>query len=128
MNPGYNPNKYSLLDDQQFQTAYGTPAAPTEPATDEPFLSKDTARAAAYGAQSGGLSGALTSGGVTSALMGGLTTGNAAAMGGGLILSQIEARQKEKAAKAQAEADAENKRRDNMVSQYTNMANLKFGV
>ena len=59
----YNPNKYSLLNEMQLNTQYGTggitPAAQAE--SSAPMFDKDTSKAMASGMQSGGVSGALMS-------------------------------------------------------------------
>jgi len=130
---GYFDNKpqYTLLDNPQFQSAYsgqGKQDISLKDQGQDPMFSPDVARAAAYGAQSGGLSGALTSGGVTSLLTNGAAAGGPYAIAGGLILSQIEASQKAKAA-AEQERIANEKNRMNATKQaYMNNANLKFGI
>lgn len=96
---------------------------------DDSITSKDVARSAMYGAQSGGVSGALTSGGIMSILgPSGMAGGGPYALAGGLILSQIEAAQK---AKAQQEAERiqnEKQRMADMGAQYRSMANQRYSV
>jgi hypothetical protein len=118
----------SIMDLPAFQQSYSKKPE-SEPETKEPFLSPDVARATAYGAQSGGLSGALTSGGVTSMLgPAGMSGGGPYAVAGGLILSQIEAAQKAKAAAEQEKIDNEKIRMAKTQAAYANMANQSFGV
>jgi len=92
-------------------------------------MSHDVARATAYGAQSGGISGALTSGGIMSMLgPSGMSGFGPYAAAGGLILSQIEAHQKALAAQEQERIENEKKRRANMLAQYNTMAGMRFDV
>lgn len=127
---GYNTNQYSLIDTPEFKTAYsGSGQQAQAPAEQkEQFMSNDVARATAYGAQSGGLSGALTSGGVTSLLTSGAAAGGPYAIAGGLILSQIEAAQKAKAAAEQERVEGEKNRMEKTRQAYASMANQSFGV
>lgn len=116
-------SQYSIMDIPQFNQSYDRPADSyrlPDDAVKEPMFSKDTAQAIQSGAQAGGMSGALVSGGVAS--------GNPYALAGGLILSQIEAAQKAKAqAEAQRVAD-EKSRMANTQSMYEKMANQTYGV
>lgn len=82
--------------------------------SNQPLVSKDTRDAALAGGRSGGLSGALMGGGVSSMLgEGGLAAGGPYALAGGLILSQIEAKQAEDAQKqAQYEQDIRSQKDD----------------
>jgi hypothetical protein len=132
-----NQSKFSLLDTPEFQTMYSKPSGggaqtqSAESSADESksFLSPDVARATAYGAQSGGLSGALTSGGVTSMLgPAGMAGGGPYAVAGGLILSQIEAAQKAKAEAEQERIKNEKIRMEKTRMAYSDMANQRFGV
>lgn len=117
--------QYSLLNDPQFETAYSGIKASNmvdkAPVQEESILGdKDTRQAAAAGMRSGGLSGALLSGGIAS--------GNPYAIGGGLILSQIEEAQKAKAAQEQERIENEKARMVAMKTQYNNMANMSFKI
>lgn len=125
----YDPNKYSLIDSPEFQTAYSN-YRPNQMADvkNEPFMSPEVARSAAYGAQSGGLSGALISGGTTSLLTSGAAAGGPYAIAGGLILSQIEAAQKAKAEQEAQKIQAEKEKQAKMMNVYAKMANQKFGI
>jgi len=122
----YMGGQYSLLNDPKFQTAYSGPgvqqAAVVSDAPEEENLlgDKGTRQAAAAGMRSGGLSGALMSAGMAS--------GNPYAIGGGLILSQIEQAQKAKAQAEQERIENEKNRRDNMQKQYASMANMKVSI
>lgn len=122
-------SQYSLIDLPQFQTAYSQTPAQAVPAQEGgSFLSPDVAKAAAYGAQSGGVSGALISGGTTSLLTSGAAAGGPYAIAGGLILSQIEAAQKAKAAHEQEVIANEKERMSKTQQAYASMANQRFGV
>jgi hypothetical protein len=125
---GYQQKPYSLLDNQEFKTAYGTEEKSSAPEAEEPMFSKSTAQAAAQGAQFGGLSGALTAGGVSSLLTSGAAAGGPYAIAGGLILSQIEANQKAKAAAEQERVQNEKNRMASMQSMYEKMANQSYNV
>jgi hypothetical protein len=100
--------------------------AQEQPASQESFLSPDVAKATAYGAQSGGLSGGLISGGTTSLLTSGASTGNVAAIGGGLILSQIEAAQQAKAQKEQEEIQQAKEIKNGRLAQLNKMSGMRF--
>lgn len=134
LNEYSNPNDY-VIDtianapvDYSTQMSNGSPASIPESPMDF-SMSPDTARAAAIGAQSGGLSGALTSGGIASMLgSGGLAGGGPYALAGGLILSQIEAAQKAKAAQEQERIANEKGRRSQMLAQFNRNSNLDFNV
>lgn len=132
----YQQSDYSLLDNPQFQSYFSGKDAgvesqsglPQKAATSQDLVSPSTARAAANGAQFGGASGALISGGVSSMLTNGAGAGGPYALAGGLILSQIEAAQK---AKAQQEAERVQNEKDTMEKtrqSYMNNANMRFGV
>jgi len=129
---------YNLINTPEFEHSFkgpkesyigGAPNTEDVSKAQKPMMFDDTARAAAYGAQSGGLSGALTSGGVASMLgAGGMAGGGPYAVAGGLILSQIEAAQK---AKAQAEIQRVTDERNRMASaqsMYEKMANQTYEV
>lgn len=93
------------------------------------LMSDPVARATAQGAQAGGASGALISGGVTSMLgPAGMSGGGPWAAAGGLILSQIEAAKAAKAREEQERVQNEKDRRNNMIGLYNNMAQTRFGV
>lgn len=132
----FSPDKYSLLDNPQFQTQFSGPgqqiqAQPAQQVTQQsdPLLSPDVARATAYGGQAGGLSGALTSGGVASVLgPAGMAGGGPYAIAGGLILSQIEAAQKAKAEAEKQKIQDEKDRQSKLSNVYARMANQQFGV
>lgn len=144
-----NTDNYSMFTDQnslvnnpQFRSAYSSGGNPqgetsdfnqannygTQQPAKEKMFDPATAQAAAYGAQSGGIAGALTSGGVTSLLANGASTGNVAAIGGGLILSQIEAAQKAKAAAEQEHMANQKATMDKTRQAYASMANQRYGV
>lgn len=122
---------YSYLSDvPQFSTSYDyvNPQTAAVAPEQEPLMSKDTARAAAYGAQSGGLSGALMAGGINSMLTSGMAAGGPYALAGGAVLSMIEAQQRKKAEKEAAEAAQAKQIKDDTVNQYNIMAKTNFGV
>ena len=124
-----NSPSYSLLDDMEFRTAFsGQPQAQSQPAQQEGLLSPSTAQAAARGAQSGGLSGALMSGGVNSMLTSGMAAGGPYAIAGGLLLSELQAAQEAKA-RQEAEMIANEKARNqNMQNQLNQNARTVFRV
>lgn len=130
-----NSPSYSLLDDMEFRTAFsGQPQAQQQAsAQQEGLLSPSTAQAAARGAQSGGLSGALMSGGVSSMLgaesMGAAMAGGGPyAIAGGLLLSELQAAQEAKA-RQEAEMIANEKARNqNMQNQLNQNARTVFRV
>jgi len=123
-------SQYSLIDLPQFQTSYSqtSPQEAAAPAAQDPAISPAVAKSAAYGAQSGGLSGALTSAGTTSLLTSGAAAGGPYAIAGGLILSQIEAAQKAKAAHEQEQIENEKSRMAKTQQAYASMANQRYGV
>lgn len=125
-----NSPSYSLLDDMEFRTAFsGQPQAQQQAsAQQEGLLSPSTAQAAARGAQSGGLSGALMSGGVNSMLTSGMAAGGPYAIAGGLLLSELQAAQEAKA-RQEAEMIANEKARNqNMQNQLNQNARTVFKV
>ena len=125
-----NSPSYSLLDDMEFRTAFsGQPQTQQQAsAQQEGLLSPSTAQAAARGAQSGGLSGALMSGGISSLLTSGAAAGGPYAIAGGLLLSELEAAQEAKA-RQEAEMIANEKARNqNMQNQLNQNARTVFRV
>lgn len=131
---GYSPDlkeqnlQYnSIMDLPSFRDSYKS-TSPEQVKSEDPMFSKDVARATGYGAQSGGLSGALTSGGVTSLLTNGAAAGGPYAIAGGLILSQIEAAQKAKAAAEQERIEGEKNRMEKTRQAYASNANMSFGI
>lgn len=125
----YNANQYSLLDVPEFKSSYqGSPSSYIQQPQQESMMDPSTARAAAYGAQNGGISGALTAGGVSSLLSNGASAGGPYAIAGGLILSQIEAAQKAKQAQEDERVANEKNRMNKMQQAYANNANLRFGI
>lgn len=125
-----NSPSYSLLDDMEFRTAFsGQPQTQQQAsAQQEGLLSPSTAQAAARGAQSGGLSGALMSGGVNSMLTSGMAAGGPYAIAGGLLLSELQAAQEAKA-RQEAEMIANEKARNqNMQNQLNQNARTVFRV
>jgi hypothetical protein len=125
-----NSPSYSLLDDMEFRTAFsGQPQTQQQAsAQQEGLLSPSTAQAAARGAQSGGLSGALISGGVNSMLTSGMAAGGPYAIAGGLLLSELQAAQEAKA-RQEAEMIANEKARNqNMQNQLNQNARTVFRV
>lgn len=143
LNEHSDPNDY-IIDtianapvDYGSQMSKGSPASTGVQSDMDKYLAQqqrsDITRAAMSGAQSGGLSGALTSGGVSAMLgaenmeaaMGGM---GPYAIAGGLVLSQIEAAQKAKAAQEQERIANEKGRRGQMLAQFNRNANLDFNV
>lgn len=122
-----NSPSYSLLDDMEFKSSFDNYQAPTQ-ITQEPFISPGTAQSAARGAQSGGLSGALMAGGVNSLLTSGAAAGGPYAIAGGLLLSELEAAQKEKARVEAEKIQNEKDRMANMQSQLNNQSRTVFRV
>jgi hypothetical protein len=125
-----NSPSYSLLDDMEFRTAFsGQPQTQQQAsAQQEGLLSPSTAQAAARGAQSGGLSGALISGGVNSMLTSGMAAGGPYAIAGGLLLSELQAAQE---AKARQEAEMianEKQRRSDMQNMLQQNSRTRFMV
>ena len=129
-----NSPSYSLLDDMEFKTSFGKPMEQLAPqAQQESFISPGTAQAAARGAQGGGLSGALMSGGTAAML--GAESGSAAmagggpwAIAGGLLLSELQAAQEAKA-RQEAEMIANEKNKNqNMQNQLNQSARTVFRV
>lgn len=121
---------YSLLGDKQFQTAFSNPQKQMQVSQDstDPWINKNTASAAAQGAQSGGLSGMLMSGGVNSLLTSGAAAGGPYAIAGGLLLSELQAAQEAKA-RQEAEMIANEKQRNsNMQGQLNQNARSTFRV
>ena len=116
----YDPNKYSLLKEMQHNTQYSnvTPQQAIEDA--QPMFDKDTSKAMASGMQSGGVSGALMSGGIM--------TSNPFMIGGGLLLSELEAQKKAEAEAERQNIENEKNRRKNIQSVLGQMSTTKFGV
>lgn len=125
-----NSPSYSLLDDMEFRTAFsGQPQTQQQAsAQQEGLLSPSTAQAAARGAQSGGLSGALMSGGISSLLTSGAAAGGPYAIAGGLLLSELEAAQRAKAEQEAQEIANEKNRRSNMQNVLQQNARTTFKV
>lgn len=132
----FNKPAYSLLGDAEFRTNWSN--APLKEASgqsldsgmggNDPLFSQSTAQAAARGAQSGGLSGALISGGVNSMLTSGMAAGGPYAIAGGLLLSELQAAQEAKA-RQEAEMIANEKARNqNMQNQLNQNARTVFRV
>jgi len=125
----YNPNGYSLIDIPEFKTAYSNSVQPEQKKPEESLISPEVARATAYGAQSGGISGGLIAGGLTSSLApGGLAGAGPYAVAGGLILSQIEAAQKAKLEQEQERIANEKNRQAKLDNVYQRMGSMRFGV
>jgi hypothetical protein len=81
-------------------------------------------RASAAGG--GGLGGALTSGGTTAAMMGsGYGLPVAAA---GMLISAVQQNKKDKADRAQRDADNENAKRQNLINIYQQDSSSNFGL
>ena len=126
-----NPKKYSLLDELP-STQYGTPQKTARLQETSMMqgggdwldsfgsMSPGTAQATTQGLQSGGLSGALMSGG--------MAAGNPYAIAGGLVLSEIEAKQKAKAAKEQEDIANEKQRRSNIMNLLQSNSKTRFGI
>lgn len=131
----FNKPAYSLLGDEEFRTNWSN--APLKEASgqsldsgmgNDPLFSQSTAQAAARGAQSGGLSGALMAGGVNSLLTSGAAAGGPYAIAGGLLLSELQAAQEAKA-RQEAEMIANEKARNqNMQNQLNQNARTVFKV
>lgn len=127
---------YSLFDDEAFRTNWSnaplresqTQSVYQTDQTSEPLVSTSTAQAAARGAQSGGLSGALMSGGVNSLLTSGAAAGGPYAIAGGLLLSELEAAQKEKARVEAEKIQNEKDRMANMQNQLNAQSRTVFKV
>lgn len=127
----YGSDKYSLLGDMQFQNAFAPKqelATAPQAAAEEPFLSNSTAMAGVKGAQAGGLSGALMSGGISSLLTSGAAAGGPYAIAGGLLLSELEAAQRAKAEQEAQEIANEKNRRANMQNVLQQNARTTFKV
>ena len=93
-------------------------------------MDRDTKMAIAKSAQSsgasgGGLGGMLTSGGMTAGLMGAGPAGWAT-MGGGLVLSAIENKKKESAAREQQAIDNEMTKRNSLIQLARDASNQDF--
>lgn len=120
----YDPNKYSLLKEiQGLETSYGKDpkmAQTQQVAESSPMFDKQTTQSMASGMQSGGVSGALMSGGVMS--------GNPYMIGGGLILSELEAKKKAEAEAERQNIENEKNRRSSIQNVLTQMSNSKFGI
>lgn len=120
----YDPNKYSLLKEiQGIETSYGKNpniAQTQQVAESSPMFDKQTTQSMASGMQSGGVSGALMSGGVMS--------GNPYMIGGGLILSELEAKKKAEAEAERQNIENEKNRRSSIQNVLTQMSNSKFGI
>lgn len=120
----YDPNKYSLLKEiQGLETSYGKSpqmAQAQQAAESAPMFDKQTTQSMASGMQSGGVSGALMSGGVMS--------GNPYMIGGGLILSELEAKKKAEAEAERQNIENEKNRRSSIQNVLTQMSNSKFGI
>lgn len=124
----YGGSSYSLLDDNEFKSSFSNPQQVQPTDQDDPMLSQSTAQAAARGAQSGGLSGALMSGGVSSLLTSGAAAGGPYAIAGGLLLSELQAAQEAKA-RQEAEMIANEKARNtNIQNQLNQNARSTFRV
>lgn len=122
-----NSPSYSLLDDMEFKSSFDNYQAPAQ-VPQESFISPSTAQAAARGAQSGGLSGALMAGGVSSLLTSGAAAGGPYAIAGGLLLSELEAAQKEKARVEAEKIQNEKDRMANMQGQLSAQSRTVFRV
>lgn len=124
----YDPNGYSLIDLPEFKTAYSGQQQTQAPKEELPFT-PEVARATAQGAQHGGISGALISGGAAASLApGGLAGAGPYAVAGGLILSQIEAAQKAKMEQEQEKIQQEKNRQAKLANVYQGMGKMRFGV
>lgn len=128
---GLKDNGSFMLDDEQFNKYWANQKKPIEASgvqspEDGPLVSPSTAQAAARGAQSGGLSGALISGGVSSMLTSGMAAGGPYAIAGGLLLSELEAAQKEKARVEAEKIQNEKDRMANMQNQLNAQSRTVF--
>ena len=131
----FNKPAYSLLGDAEFRTNWSNAPLKEDSGQsldsgmgNDPLFSQSTAQAAARGAQSGGLSGALMSGGVNSLLTSGAAAGGPYAIAGGLLLSELQAAQEAKA-RQEAEMIANEKARNqNMQNQLNQNARTVFRV
>lgn len=132
----YNGSSYSLFDDEDFKTAFsgggqGSQRSPAE--APEPWISKNTQAAMASGGKSGGLSGALMSGGVSSMLgaesMGAAMAGGGPyAIAGGLLLSELQAAQEAKARQEAEQISNEKQRRSDMQNMLQQNSRTRFMV
>ncbi len=131
----YGSNNYSLLGDlrdRQLATQYQDQNPQMDTMAD---LNKSTqsnwqgpaAQGAMQGAASGSLGGTLMGGGLSAGLMGAGPAGWGVA-GAGLILSQIEAKQKAKAMQEQAIADEANQRKQQTMAALNNLMNQRVSV
>ena len=120
----YDPNKYSLLKEiQGLETSYGKSpqmAQAQQAAESAPMFDKQTTQSMASGMQSGGVSGALMSGGVMSS--------NPYMIAGGLVLSELEAKKKAEAEAERQNIENEKNRRSSIQNVLTQMSNSKFGI
>lgn len=131
---GQKPS-FSLFEDEAFNTAWSnaplkeqSQAQSNPMVSEDPLISPSTAMAAAKGAQAGGLPGALMSGGINSLLTSGAAAGGPYAIAGGLLLSEFQAAQEDKA-RAEAERIAnEKKRMANMQNVLQQNARTTFKV
>lgn len=134
---GQKPS-FTLFDDEAFTTKWSnTPLRersqaesnnPMASSMEEPFISPQTAMAGVKGAQAGGLSGALMSGGISSLLTSGAAAGGPYAIAGGLLLSELEAAQRAKAEQEAQEIANEKNRRANMQNVLQQNARTTFKV
>ncbi len=120
----YDPNKYSLLKEiQGLETSYGKSpqmAQTQQVAESAPMFDKQTTQSMASGMQSGGVSGALMSGGVMSS--------NPYMIAGGLVLSELEAKKKAEAEAERQNIENEKNRRSSIQNVLTQMSSSKFGI
>lgn len=131
----YGSNNYSLLGDlrdRQLTTSYqdqnpqmDTMADLNKSAT--PNWQNAAAQGAVQGGASGSLGGTLMGGGLSAALMGAGPAGWGVA-GAGLILSQLEQKQKAKAMQEQAIADEANQRKQQTMAALNNLMSQRVSV
>ena len=133
---GQKPS-FTLFDDEAFNTAWSNAplkersqaeSNPMASSIEDPFISPQTAMAGVKGAQAGGLSGALMSGGISSLLTSGAAAGGPYAIAGGLLLSELEAAQRAKAEQEAQEIANEKNRRANMQNILQQNARTTFKV
>ena len=118
----------SILDLLQ-ESDVGSISTEKSPEKSSMLLNPETANSVNSGMRSGGASGALVSGGLSSMLgSGGMSAGGPYALAAGLVLSQIEARQKEDAeAQAQYEKDTK-EQQGNLMSLASRRAQNVYKV
>lgn len=134
----YGSNNYSLLGDlrdRQLTTSYQDQNPQMDTAAD---LNKSAnsnwqnaaAQGAIQGGSSGSLGGMLMGGGLSAGLMGAGPAGPAGwgVAGAGLILSQLEQKQKAKAMQEQAIADEANNRKQQTMAALNNLMNHRVSV